>query len=318
MGSKQRSPSSTELVLDGVFEDMGTYGAATGGWDLDFRQLDAGRLAARATLVAGERSAALRVGFNRRLHQQGSPPRGTVVLGIPDQPIVWCGVQAGAGEVLNFNMADGFEGVSEAGFRGTVLLVDPAEMELRAAESGLDIDLETLVKTNATWARARDRVGGLRGRLALLFRDACMPGGGATVAQLMNHDLASELVRTISVGSIRTEVEEVGSRRRALRIALERIEDPSSLPLSVADLCAAASVSPRTLYRAFQERFGISPKRYLQVRGLTGVREELLTARSESRVSDIANRWGFWHMGQFAADYRRQFGELPSDTLARR
>lgn len=24
---------------------------------------------------------------------------------------------------------------------------------------------------------------------------------------------------------------------------------------------------------------------------------------------------GYWHMSQFASDYRRMFGELPSDTL---
>ena len=32
-------------------------------------------------------------------------------------------------------------------------------------------------------------------------------------------------------------------------------------------------------------------------------------------VADIANEKGFWHMGQFAKDYRQMFGELPSDTL---
>jgi AraC family ethanolamine operon transcriptional activator len=32
-------------------------------------------------------------------------------------------------------------------------------------------------------------------------------------------------------------------------------------------------------------------------------------------INEIANRWGFWHMSQFAADYRRFFGELPSETL---
>jgi AraC-like DNA-binding protein len=34
-------------------------------------------------------------------------------------------------------------------------------------------------------------------------------------------------------------------------------------------------------------------------------------------VHDVATRWGFWNLGEFAADYRRQFGELPSETLRR-
>jgi AraC family ethanolamine operon transcriptional activator len=32
-------------------------------------------------------------------------------------------------------------------------------------------------------------------------------------------------------------------------------------------------------------------------------------------VQDVAARWGFWHLGQFSLDYKRQFGELPSATL---
>ena len=31
-------------------------------------------------------------------------------------------------------------------------------------------------------------------------------------------------------------------------------------------------------------------------------------------VQGVAARWGFWHMGAFSADYKRQFGELPSAT----
>jgi AraC family ethanolamine operon transcriptional activator len=34
-------------------------------------------------------------------------------------------------------------------------------------------------------------------------------------------------------------------------------------------------------------------------------------------IADIANRWGFWHIGKLAADYRTQFGELPSATRQR-
>ena len=32
-------------------------------------------------------------------------------------------------------------------------------------------------------------------------------------------------------------------------------------------------------------------------------------------VAEVAGRWGFWHMGQMAADYRKLFDELPSQTL---
>lgn len=65
------------------------------------------------------------------------------------------------------------------------------------------------------------------------------------------------------------------------------------------------------------ERFGIGPKRYLHIRRLDGARRELRSAPPEARVAEIAGDWGFWHMGHFAADYRNQFGELPSQTLRR-
>jgi hypothetical protein len=34
-------------------------------------------------------------------------------------------------------------------------------------------------------------------------------------------------------------------------------------------------------------------------------------------VKSIALSHGFWHLGQFAHDYRATFGEAPSETLAR-
>jgi len=37
---------------------------------------------------------------------------------------------------------------------------------------------------------------------------------------------------------------------------------------------------------------------------------------ANAKIADIANHWGSRHLGQFAADYRRQFGEQPSETIA--
>ena len=86
--------------------------------------------------------------------------------------------------------------------------------------------------------------------------------------------------------------------------------------IDVQDLSRVAQVSKRTLEYAFVERFGLAPSAYLKSHRLNSVRRALRAADPEGeKVSDIANRWGFWHMGQFAADYRAQFDELPSQTL---
>ena len=62
----------------------------------------------------------------------------------------------------------------------------------------------------------------------------------------------------------------------------------------------------------------MTPKSYLAGQRLFGVHRELWrSAPSKALVSNVAENWGYWHMGQFAADYRKLFGELPSSTLKR-
>ena len=72
-----------------------------------------------------------------------------------------------------------------------------------------------------------------------------------------------------------------------------------------------------TLQRAFVQEFGVTPSSYIKSRRLAAVQSELIKKGPKAIISDVANRWGFWHMGSFAADYRKQFGELPSETLRR-
>jgi AraC family ethanolamine operon transcriptional activator len=51
---------------------------------------------------------------------------------------------------------------------------------------------------------------------------------------------------------------------------------------------------------------------------LNAARNDLLRGDvSTAKVVEIASGWGFTHMGQFSADYRRMFGEKPSETLHR-
>ena len=57
-------------------------------------------------------------------------------------------------------------------------------------------------------------------------------------------------------------------------------------------------------------------KQYLRTLKLNKVRKILKhSGIQNTHTTDIANNYGFWHMGQFAKDYKNLFGELPSETL---
>ena len=46
--------------------------------------------------------------------------------------------------------------------------------------------------------------------------------------------------------------------------------------------------------------------------------EALRTGEKRGTISDLAMSWGFTHMGRFSVEYRRHFGETPSETLKRK
>ena len=90
-----------------------------------------------------------------------------------------------------------------------------------------------------------------------------------------------------------------------------------SEPPTIAALCEVVNVSERTLHAAFRENLGTTPKAYLKTLRLNTAHHDLLRAGARTRVTDVALDWGFVHFGWFSQDYRRLFGETPSQTLHR-
>ena len=88
-------------------------------------------------------------------------------------------------------------------------------------------------------------------------------------------------------------------------------------PPTIATLCEALDASERTLHEAFREHLGTTPKAYAKTLRLNAARQDLLQGGATTRVTDVALDWGFLHFGWFSQDYRRLFGETPSQTLHR-
>lgn len=91
----------------------------------------------------------------------------------------------------------------------------------------------------------------------------------------------------------------------------------SSQPYNLRELTEIALTSERNLYILMKKQTGQTPYQYHLRMKLMQVRDSLITSRSEDNsVSWHAVNKGFSHLGRFSAQYRGQFGELPSETLA--
>lgn len=85
-------------------------------------------------------------------------------------------------------------------------------------------------------------------------------------------------------------------------------------PIYSEELAQILDISVRSMHDAILRYRGMSLHRYLRLRRLWLVRQRLLGGADSVKACALA--FGFWHLGDFSASYRLQFGEAPSETLA--
>lgn len=107
--------------------------------------------------------------------------------------------------------------------------------------------------------------------------------------------------------------------RRAVRQSLDYIEQHLSEAVTMDAIAEHVGVSVRSIQQGFRDELGVTPMAYLRERRMERVREELTDAEAADgvTVTEVAERWGFNHLGSFAVLYRKRWGESPSQTLQR-
>jgi len=106
--------------------------------------------------------------------------------------------------------------------------------------------------------------------------------------------------------------------RRLFRRAIDMCEADPMTARSPGELATRLGVSLRSLQLAFEACAEIPPGRYLRMQRLNQVHRALCRLDPvETSVHAVALDRGFMELGRFAGEYRRIFGELPSETLRR-
>ena len=182
-------------------------------------------------------------------------------------------------------------------------LADITHQDLdRLLRQGDVLDLQSSLKLN------------LCSTLSSILADAESPvARNSTAAELQDRIFAA-LADILLAGK---QAEDTLSRSRYQRqrivakvqhLLLENPEYPPSIP----ELCNQLHISRRALQNCFESMTGMAPLAYMRSLRLNEVRRALRQDPSGRPISNVAYAWGFNHLSQFARDYRRMFGELPS------
>lgn len=307
------------LLANRGFQNFESFAEGLDGWDLDFTQLSAGSAPYALLQAASENLVVSRFSLGAAFEQRGSATPGMHTFAIIDRtvaPVSVGGMSLASDGIAIFPLTDEFAAVNQCAYRGYTLSF--SEALIQRSLDVLDTDLGDLYKTSrhGTIKAPIAALDSIRSQLDQWARGTQNSG---VVGELCEFSLCTELLQTL-LGGAQTDARPPRHNRRQLIIerAKAYIEVNLTSPIPVPVLASACSTSVRSLEYAFRDTLGTTPKRYILSRKLHATRQALQAKPDNEPVSSIAHRYGFSHLGQFAADYKKRFGELPSQTSAGR
>lgn len=309
------------FFTDSIFNDIDQYAEVARKWDIDFTQLEPGKLNAEMTILTNSDFQILRTSYNKTLIQNGSSPKNLVSFGIPrlsSSHFFWRGKKIEENNICVFPISGEIATESKAGF--DVYVVSFPQDYIALACELLDypflmrkiINTEVVTVSKISMSRLRTFLEKLFGNLHNqneFIRDV-------KFIETIKQEILKQLLITIEAHLNTSKTYPIRLRDQAFTKAKKYILENQSKPFTVQILVEETNVSIRTLEYSFLERFGVTPKAILKAIRLNGVHKELKSTLVKKRIADTATCWGFWHMGQFANDYKKMFGELPSKTLS--
>jgi len=153
--------------------------------------------------------------------------------------------------------------------------------------------------------------------LSLLVRQILTASSDAMNTDIHKDMLLQELLSLLDSGTLNSAKAPSYLHRRAV---VDRVwgylKASGDSPVTITALCDIACVSRRTLQYSFESILGISPVQFLRATRLNRVRRQLLS-HGDISIADAAASQGFYHLSQFALDYKRLFYERPSETRKR-
>lgn len=155
-------------------------------------------------------------------------------------------------------------------------------------------------------------------RLLTVMRNTESPTSSSLDLKMVKDHLISLFSLTLDSSDNQDKLNNAECLRIARRVT-EYMEAHQDERITMMQLSRLSGKSERTLRRIFHKIYGVNPRAFLTIHRLNGVKRKLLrSAPRQTTVESIALKYGFLHLGRFSAEYKKHFGEYPSETLARK
>jgi AraC family ethanolamine operon transcriptional activator len=301
------------------------------GWEQRYDQLSAGRFTGRLTELSLPRMQVFREGTSQALRQSCRVWADSFWFGLPDvsladvadagnpTPTRINGRLHGAHDIMVRPGDEPFELVTPEQHSLFGIVVQRQALAEAAARQGCRVDWAGLQQAEVLHVHDGARLACLQALDGLLPRLATSHMSSPSLAEAasLQDALLGVLLGLLDTSEVDTAARQsFAKRQKVVAQARTHVLAHPDQAVTVPELCEQLHVSRRTLQYCFEDVMGLSPIQYLRAIRLNGARRHLRAAALQGQgVQDVAAHWGFWHLSQFACDYRKLFGEAPSDTL---
>ncbi len=311
--------------MEASFDQFEELAEVVSEWDLEFHQLSPTIAQAKLAQLATVETVINHIHIGCIFDQQGHTPDGYRTFGVlasKTPSITFRGQTAHPDNLMCFPKDNELSATSPASFDAYTLSIRKDFLDARIYQlTGLDPEV-LLYPEGAVLEGVPHQVNELRSFIEWTFQQASLfAQKPALLAALLNTiDFENTVVRRLAqcLQSAKKATQRLSSKKiqHAIEQSVQIIRHESQDPLIIRDLAKRLDISQSSLEHGFKKHFGVNPKKYLKYTQLNLARNLLLHSDSQTtKVTDIANLYGFWHMGQFAKDYKNLFGELPRQTL---
>ena len=304
------------------FTSFEVFSSVLVGYNMSLKQIDCGRFSAILQHIQSGPVTINRFTTTRRMEAIGNPPPGTRTFGIPAekcQPFVWRNKKSAADTIQIYKPSTELDINTQPMFEATDVSITENDFNTLNHQWGYP-ELDKIIGCKEMVICDPDKMHVLRETLHYICEAKIHKSNSRMqiigLKNLIEYEVPKLLAQALMTSEAGAVKATPAKRNHALKTAIEYIRSTSNEVITLNALCRDTGINERTLQRAFQDKYDVTPKHYILMHRLNNAYKSLLRSDYDSnKVTDIAINQGFSHMGQFSKDYRRQFGELPSETL---